>query len=112
MGNVQTQRLEHRLAGMRLEADRLTYENGRMLLQFINLKPPPTWRRSPNSNPWCRSILRGVASPMMINRTGFGQRPFCPWSFSVLSRPLSYLQLYCHAALEEPWSVKNRVRER
>ena len=37
---VQTQRLEKRLSVMRLEADRLTYENGRLEMQIHQYEAP------------------------------------------------------------------------
>jgi hypothetical protein len=38
--NVQAQRLEHSLTAMRLEADRLTYENGLLQMQIHQFVAP------------------------------------------------------------------------
>ena len=38
--NVQVQRLERQLKGMRTEADRLTYENGRLQMQIHQYESP------------------------------------------------------------------------
>ena len=38
--NVQSQNLERKLKGMRTEADRLTYENGRLQMQIHQYEAP------------------------------------------------------------------------